>query len=797
MRSGANRQELGISKSAGLCVLGIGLLSLLGWALNRELLTSFGHALPAMKVNSALAFAFAGACLLYDWQSAGRRSIPVLLGALTASIGLATLIEYAFGVDLRIDEFLVSDRGSGHLPPGRPAITTALIFLFDGLSLALLYWRRRCQPALALALPALFIALLSFADVLYGGMLRGRLAAFGTMAMNTTIAACLLNFGILALDREQGLVEALRWDGFSGALVRRLLPAAIAVPFVLGWAALYGQHRSLYGTEFGFAILTTSTIVILVMFIWWTAISIFRVETAELEARDKLQAQYGLIAQQSDDLRRQAELIDQSNDAIITMDSDRHILSWNRGAQELYGWSAEEAADQVIHQFLQTTSPVPTAEMDRFLAETGRWDGELTHIRRDGQTVTVDSRQIRLPGKPGAAAGILEINRDVTATRKIEEQLRQAQKLECVGQLAGGVAHDFNNLLTVIGGYAVMVLEDPSLAELSQDAAREIVDASNRAAAITNHLLAFSRRQVMQRRNVVLNDVVTGMEKMMRRLIAEDIEFSIVLDSSPVVINIDPGHLEQVIMNLVINARDAIGDVGKIALETSQVMVEEEPLSEQFGVAHGLYAVLSVSDTGIGMTPQVKARIFEPFFTTKEPGKGTGLGLSTVYGIVDQNQGKIVVYSEPGRGTTFKILLPVAVGPATVLRPEMSLEALAGTETVLLVEDEERLRNYVRLVLERSGYKVVPAANGRDALDVARQHAREIDLLLTDVVMPEVGGMDLADQFSSLFPKVAVLQMSGYAPRLWIRDHQYSFIQKPFTAKALLAKIRNIFDSPN
>jgi two-component system cell cycle sensor histidine kinase/response regulator CckA len=329
---------------------------------------------------------------------------------------------------------------------------------------------------------------------------------------------------------------------------------------------------------------------------------------------------------------------------------------------------------------------------------------------------------------------------------------------------------------------------DHSLRELIE----EICKAGDRAASLTRQLLTFSRRQVRSLNNFVLNDSVLDLEKMLRRLIGEDVELILSLDPDPAVIRNDRGHVEQILMNLAVNARDAMPKGGKLVIETSHAKVDELYAEVHFGLVQGNYAMLIVSDTGEGMPPEVKARIFEPFYTTKELGKGTGLGLSTVYGIVKQSEGAILVYSEPGKGTTFKILFPAVEASVDQAQPVTAPGDLRGTETILVVEDEEGLRKYVREVLEQRGYTVVTSTNGRDALDVARQFQGPIHLLLTDVVMPEMGGVDLGEDFAALRPEVPVLHMSGYTDRLWKSGTTPNFIQKPFTATALLTRIRRL-----
>ncbi|MBV9742204.1 MAG: PAS domain S-box protein, partial [Acidobacteriia bacterium] len=491
-------------------------------------------------------------------------------------------------------------------------------------------------------------------------------------------------------------------------------------------------------------------------------------------------------------LRRHKELIDLSNDAVITMDAECRITGWSRGAEEIYGWSEEEALGNSLDQLLRTELPAQHDQIQTILEEKLRWHGELTQMRRDGKRLTVDSRQALLRDNMGGIAGILAINRDLTERQRLEEQLRQSQKLESIGQLAGGVAHDFNNLLTVISGYAEMILPDLPANDSLHEAVEEISLAASRAASLTRQLLAFSRRQAAEPVDLVLNEVVRGAEKMLRRLINADVRLMLSLDPEEGVIHADRGHVEQVIMNLAVNARDAMRQGGKLAIETRQIYVEEGSIPAGLG-ASGNHIELTVSDTGTGMPPEVKARIFEPFFTTKEKGKGTGLGLSMVYGIVKQSHGWISVESEPGLGTTFRILWPQSKTTGEQARAAAAELHLSGTETVLLAEDEAGVRRYVRQILERNGYRVLEATNGREALAAATQHGGPIHLLVTDIVMPEVGGLDLAEQMAKLRPGIAILCVSGYSDVLWRRDDlSIQFMQKPFASGTLLREVRKL-----
>jgi two-component system, cell cycle sensor histidine kinase and response regulator CckA len=382
-------------------------------------------------------------------------------------------------------------------------------------------------------------------------------------------------------------------------------------------------------------------------------------------------------------------------------------------------------------------------------------------------------------------------------TARLEEELRQSQKMEAIGQLAGGIAHDFNNLLMAIGGYSDVARSkldggDPAVA----NAIEEIKTAADRAAGLTRQLLAFSRKQILQPQVVDLNESVAGMDGMLRRLIGEDVDIVTELSPDTGRVRADPGQLEQVILNLVVNARDAMPDGGRLTIETAAVAVDGTEIGRESPLQPGSYAMLAVSDTGQGMDAETRKRIFDPFFTTKEPGKGTGLGLSTVYGIVNQSGGSLFVYSEPGHGTTFKVYLPQtgAVGGAA----SVEVDGRGGTETVLLVEDEAVVRRLVAQMLEAHGYRVLVAGDPDEAVSLSDSHEGRIDLLITDVVMPNMSGRELAVRLHADRPGMKILYISGYTDRAIVHHGVLAqgtvFLQKPFTGDDLARKVRAVLD---
>jgi len=499
-------------------------------------------------------------------------------------------------------------------------------------------------------------------------------------------------------------------------------------------------------------------------------------------------------------LLEQATLLDKAHDAILVKDLDDRVLYWNQGAERLYGWAADEALGRDLKELLYNTRSLELEQANSLATKTGEWSGQLHQLGKDGQGIIVDSRWTLVRDADGRPKSALVINTDVTEKKKIEMQFLHAQRMESVGTLAGGVAHDFNNLLTVILGYSEMLLSIHE-ADGSSDVEflQQIFKAAERASLLTRQLLAFSRKQVLEPRILDLNAVVADTEKMLRRLIGEDILVRAVLAPSLDCVSVDPGQIEQVLMNLAVNARDAMPQGGELTIETANVELDEDYARSHSEVQPGRYVMLAVSDSGCGMDNATKAQIFEPFFTTKELGKGTGLGLATVYGIVKQSGGHVWVCSELGQGTTFKIYLPVKQAAVRAGEPAgVQQSALYGQETVLLVEDEDNVRALSRHALQTFGYMVLEARNPLEAVQLSEAHLGDIHLLVTDVIMPQLNGRRLAELLQPRRPAMKVLYVSGYTDdaimRQGILHADVSFLQKPFTPLLLGTKVREVLN---
>jgi two-component system, cell cycle sensor histidine kinase and response regulator CckA len=536
--------------------------------------------------------------------------------------------------------------------------------------------------------------------------------------------------------------------------------------------------------------------------------------------------------QQGTVMQRLSTILDGINDTYFAVDRNWRFVALNRHAADFFGRDREQLIDKIIWEVFPEVEGDPFYDqyhramlegmVIHFEAETrlhpGRWLEAHVYPSEDGLMIDLrditarkqaeaalrrahDELELRVAARTAElAAANLSLQREIAERNNLKEQLIQAQKMEAIGLLAGGVAHDFNNLLTAIIGYCQVLLMRLSPDDPLRHMVEEVDKAGHRAAALTSQLLAFSRKQIMHPRRLHLNILISDLSRMLKRLIGEDVEVITALRPDLGWVKADPGQIEQVLMNLVINARDAMLNGGKLTIETANVELDEAYGLHHFAVQPGPYIMLAVSDTGVGMSRETLSRIFEPFYTTKEKGKGTGLGLSTVFGIVKQSGGDIWVYSEPERGTTFKIYLPRLTDPETQTEAAFTPPQLArGQETILLVEDEESVREMTRKILEMSGYTVLEARDAEDALKIAQHEPRDIHLLLTDVIMPQLSGRSLANAISMVRSHLKVLYVSGYTDDAIVHhgvlDADVAFLQKPFTPEALTRKVRATLDA--
>ena len=756
---------------------------LIGWAAGWSVFLTPSPRFIPMAPTTALAFLALSLALtarLLTPRSSRLRSAGSVLAWIVATMALVNL-----GLPAVLDQILGGGTGQfGRVQLGVMSPVTAAALI--PLALAIATIGPRAHYAGALATVAAIVGATVALGYAYGTPL---LYGGGTIpvALPTGLSLLFLGIGaVLTAGPDVWPLEPLLGDSPRGRMLRAFLPATAGLVILIGlldarFSGLFGGDRVLIAAWF--AVVGVALVALLVS-------RLSRHIGNEIDQAN---------AEQHRAERRYREMFEQSVSGITTTRvSDGRVIMCNEACARIFGY---ESPTEFMKQKAQDLWWNP-AEREQLVAalraSPGLRNFEARMKRKDGTPAWVMCNVTLREGADGEA--ILEsILIDVSDRKSLEQQLWQAQKLDALGSLAGGVAHDFNNLLTAIIGYADILRDDLGTNSQHVDDLNEIIKASDRATALTRQLLAFSRRQPFEPRSLRLDERVADMEKMLRRLLGPPVRLVTATDADLAAIMADPNQLEQVVLNLAVNSRDAMSQGGTLTIETRNVRLDEPYAHGASAVPPGRYVMLAVSDTGAGMSAETLARLFEPFFTTKEKGKGTGLGLSTVYGIVKQSQGHVLVYSEPGVGTTFKCYFPVSDTRPRVSRPSPAPIEIRGTETVLLVEDEEPIRLFAATALERFGYKILAASDGDAAMALAGQHQGPIHLLLSDGVLSGVRVPELLRRFAAQRPDTKILLMSGYSEEAVFQNDivapNTAFLPKPFTIRQLTERVREVLDS--
>lgn len=760
-----------------------------GWARGDQNLAGLLTGESAMKLNTGVLFGCCGAALALR-ASQRLTWLARLLCVFTVIVALVSLVEYIAGHSLGIDELLASDGFDGTGAPGRMGPNTATCFILIAISILLIdaLWRKIAIAQLA-AMLAGVIAMSSGVGYFFGVTMAQRLLITGEltpMELHTATSMMLLAAGIVLARPEIGLIRRFGSDRPGATLLRRLIAPAILLPLVVGYLLVVGHNEGLFNASEGMAIFAAFLTVTLLLAIWLTANAIDR----------------------ADDQRRGSEarsrvVLETAVDGVITIDVRGRIVDFNSATEAIFGYSRDELigqdmAEMIVPEHLRAEHRAGLVRVIHRPESFNRLRMESTGMRADGSEFPVEISIGRPEGvDPPIYVGNI---RDISVSVGLEADLRQAQKMEAVGQLAGGIAHDFNNLLTVILGYADLAKQDVTSGEALEDL-DHISESAARASELVKQLLAFSRQQVMAPEVLSVRDIVLDIMPMIDPLIGEDIAVEFKPEEPTPNVFVDRGQLEQVLINLAVNARDAMPTGGRLTIAVCPFRFEPEYGDSRLTLEPGDYVCLTVSDSGSGIEAETLDRIFEPFFTTKEVGHGTGLGLATVHGIVTQSGGDIHVYSEPGVGTAFNVYLPAT----SEMKPKH--EQLIGdspnhrgSERVLVCEDDEDVSRLIDRILTDAGYEVLATATPSDALKVMEDRGEDIDVLLTDVIMPEMSGPQLAARISEMSGKahLPVLLVSGYTPET-VRDRGSlpegsAYVVKPFDSETLLSSLREVVD---
>jgi PAS domain S-box-containing protein len=754
------------SKLCGLIAAALGLVAIVGWLMGWRILTSIRADYIPMAPNTALSFIVLGLslCSLITERKRGLK-LSRIGATVIIVLSLIRFTELSVNINLNVDRwiFQVPEEKLGLIPVGQMALPTALNFLFAGVALFLASFLKKhlSVDALTRVLAGLTTLIgLGFslgyiygAPLLYGGTTI-------PMAINTAIAFFVLGLGLVINNASHDIAERKQ-----SADAMRKAHDELEVRVAERTAELSKAN-----------------------------------ETLRAEIIERRHAEAALL-QSEQHYKHLVESVTNYIYAVEIKDGKPSSTKHGPGCVAVTGYTPEEyEADhdlwyRMVHE---GDREAVLEQVDQVLS--GHAVPPLEHriVRKEGSIRWVRNTLVLRYDEEGSLVAYDGLIADITEQKKLEEQLRQAQKMEAIGQLSGGIAHDFNNTLTVIKGFAELLQTKLRVDNPLRAYVDPILESANRAASLTQNLLAFSRKQVVELRPVRVAEVLEGVRAFLSRVLREDIELKTICVDGDLIVQADRVYLEQVLLNLATNARDAMPDGGILTLEARRVeWGSEEARAQGFG-GPGAYALFSVSDTGIGMDPATRERIFEPFFTTKEVGKGTGLGLAIVYGIIQQHNGLIRVYSEPGKGTTFKIYLPLSGAVVREIPPSERQLPLGGTETVLVVEDDPQVRNFIRTVLQEYGYQVMEAEDGEEALAKFHAHRERIRLAILDVIMPKRNGREVWEAIHAVAPEIKALFLSGYTAdilqRRGVLDEGFHFLSKPPSTLDLLRKVRNVLD---